>query len=65
MAAARVCSLPELLELVLFELPTRDLLLAQRVCQTWQAVISGSPKLQRALYFEPVAGDQTGMHEKG
>ena len=45
---------PELLELILLELPMKDLLLnAQRVCRRWKANIDGSIKLQRALFFTP------------
>lgn len=43
---------PELFEMVLIELPTRDLLLAQRVCRSWKAVINTCPNLQRALFFK-------------
>lgn len=46
----------ELLESILYELPTRDLLLAQRVNKQWQAVVGSSKKLQRALFFAPVSG---------
>ena len=47
----------ELLESILFQLPTRDLLLGQRVSKRWQAVIGISRKLQRALFLEPVKGE--------
>lgn len=43
----------ELLELILLNLPMRELLLSQRVCRRWKDVITGSQALQRALYFLP------------
>ncbi|KAK3691902.1 hypothetical protein LTR37_018333 [Vermiconidia calcicola] len=45
----------ELLETILFELPTRDLLLSQRVNKRWAAVVRSSRKLQQALFFESVS----------
>lgn len=53
-SATRVLAITELLEQILLELPMRDLLLAQRVDQFWKHTIDGSPRIQRALYFEPV-----------
>ncbi|KAJ6538514.1 hypothetical protein DFH09DRAFT_1283342 [Mycena vulgaris] len=48
-----VISTPELLELVLSNLPMRDLLVtAPLVSKTWQT-ITLSPTLQRALFFQP------------
>jgi hypothetical protein len=44
----------ELLESVLFELPSKDLLLAQRVCKQWKLTIEGSRKLQQALFFRGI-----------
>ncbi|KAF2091927.1 hypothetical protein K490DRAFT_61373 [Saccharata proteae CBS 121410] len=55
MATEAVLQSVELLEMMLYELPMRDLLLAQRVCTRWQAVILGSKHLQRALFLEPTA----------
>ncbi|KAK4953338.1 hypothetical protein LTR10_009047 [Elasticomyces elasticus] len=52
-STTEVLNLPELLEIILLELPTRDLLLAQRVCITWKAAITSSPNIQRALFFRP------------
>lgn len=43
----------ELLENVLEQLPMRDLLLAQRVCRKWKAVIEGSEYMQQLLFFQP------------
>ncbi|KAJ6540517.1 hypothetical protein B0H19DRAFT_850384, partial [Mycena capillaripes] len=52
-AKDRVIATPELLELILSQLPIRDLLLfAPLVSKRWQAVTC-TPVLQRALFFEP------------
>lgn len=53
-ASEHVFATVELLETVLLKLPIRDLLLVQRTNKQWQAVITGSKKVQRALFFEPV-----------
>ncbi|KAJ7478352.1 hypothetical protein FB451DRAFT_1241841 [Mycena latifolia] len=56
MSTARdtVMSTPELLERILAQLPLRYLLVAAPlVCKAWQAIISLSPTLQRALFFQP------------
>jgi hypothetical protein len=42
----------ELLESVLLELPTIDLLFAQGVCKRWKQVIERSRRLQQALFFK-------------
>lgn len=52
-AYERVLATTEMLELTLFNLPMRDLLLAQRVSKRFKDVIDTSPTLQRALFFEP------------
>ncbi|KAJ7606936.1 hypothetical protein DFH06DRAFT_1347711 [Mycena polygramma] len=52
-AADTVISTPELLEVILWHLPMRSLLVAAPlVSKTWQA-ITLSPILQRALFFQP------------
>ena len=53
--AQSVFGTAELLEAVLYTLPTQDLLLAQRVCTTWRDAIQGSKKIQQALFFRPIA----------
>ncbi|KAK5709529.1 hypothetical protein LTR17_019683 [Elasticomyces elasticus] len=53
MAANRVLMLPELLEIILLDLPTRDLLFAQKVCRTWKQVIDTTKSIQKALYLMP------------
>ncbi|KXT01652.1 hypothetical protein AC578_2763 [Pseudocercospora eumusae] len=55
MATSKVYDTVELLESILLELPIRDVLLAQRVAKSWQQTISGSIKLQRSLFFKPMA----------
>ncbi|KAK4959817.1 hypothetical protein LTR10_002705 [Elasticomyces elasticus] len=47
----QVLALPELLENILLQLPTRDILFAQKVCKEWQEAIVASPKIQEALFF--------------
>ncbi|KAK5719790.1 hypothetical protein LTR17_015161 [Elasticomyces elasticus] len=53
MAAHKVLSLPELLEPILLDLSTRDLLFAQKVCKTWHEIIASTPSVQKALFFRP------------
>ncbi|KAI9372309.1 hypothetical protein BJX61DRAFT_508003 [Aspergillus egyptiacus] len=52
-ATNKVLSLAELLEQILFNLPQRDLLLAQRVSGRWRNIIENSPPLQKKLFFQP------------
>ena len=44
-------SSPELLHEIFLCLPQRDLLLVQRVCRTWNHIISSSRRLQAELFF--------------
>ncbi|RMY68484.1 hypothetical protein D0864_11336 [Hortaea werneckii] len=60
-AAEQFFSTPELLELMLLELPMQDLLLAERVCLRFKATIDGSIKIRRALFFEPEPVAKDGM----
>ena len=53
-ACDRALQTTELLELMLLHLPPKQVLLAQRVCLHWKNTISGSVKLQQALYFRPL-----------
>ncbi|KAK5726749.1 hypothetical protein LTR15_002637 [Elasticomyces elasticus] len=55
MKADEVMHLPELLETILVNLPTRDLLFASRICKTWKSTIDSSPRIQRALFLKPGA----------
>ncbi|KAK5677249.1 hypothetical protein LTS10_010438 [Elasticomyces elasticus] len=50
---AKVFGITELLENILLHLPLIDLLFSQRVCKTWHNVVSGSSKIQKALFFTP------------
>ncbi len=53
-ATEAALAVTELLEMILFELPTRDLLFAQKVCKQWKAKIEQSSKLQQALFFRSI-----------
>ncbi|KAK3623230.1 hypothetical protein LTR56_021710 [Elasticomyces elasticus] len=53
MAAIKVLSIPELLEEILLDLSTKEILFAQKVCKTWKQIIDTTPSLQRALFFVP------------
>jgi hypothetical protein len=50
---ARVFAIPELVELILLQLPLRDLLLASRISKGFHATITTSPVIQSALFFRP------------
>lgn len=52
-AAQRVLETPELLEMVLSELPPTQLLISQRVNTLWHDLISNSPQLQQLLFMRP------------
>ncbi|KAK5705544.1 hypothetical protein LTR97_002663 [Elasticomyces elasticus] len=52
-AGGTLASTPELVEMILLQLPLPNVLLAQRVDRTWYAIIKESPQLQRALFFRP------------
>lgn len=43
--------IPELLEIILDGLSSVDLLLCQRTCRQWRAVVSTSPRLQQRLFL--------------
>lgn len=53
-ALNRALGIFELLERILLELPMVDILLVQRVCRRWKAVIQDSLPLQRALFLAPL-----------
>ncbi|KAI7322989.1 hypothetical protein KC315_g8650 [Hortaea werneckii] len=55
LSAARnaVLHTTELLENILYFLPMKDLLFAQRVCMKWRDLIQRSIPLQEALFFRP------------
>lgn len=50
----RTFDITEILEVILLNLPMRDLLLTQRVSRGFHSVIQGSLKIRQALYLEPV-----------
>lgn len=45
-----VLDIPELLEMIILELPPHDILLAQRTSKTWNAAIAKSLRIQRKLF---------------
>ncbi|KAL1640921.1 hypothetical protein SLS58_006537 [Diplodia intermedia] len=55
----KVLQTTELLVLILAALPIKDLLLAQRVCRRFAALIQTSPALQQALFFRPLPASAT------
>ncbi|KAK5721142.1 hypothetical protein LTR15_007106 [Elasticomyces elasticus] len=59
-ARSKTLALPELLEIILFYLPTKDLLFAQKVSKHWFTTITASPSLQKALFFLP--GTENDLH---
>ncbi|KAK5168662.1 uncharacterized protein LTR77_005971 [Saxophila tyrrhenica] len=59
-AGQRLSDTVELLEMILFGLPMKDLLFSQKVCKQWNEVIESSTKLQQALFFKAPPGDQIG-----
>lgn len=67
-ACETVLTTPELFEIILLHFHLRDLLQAQRVNRTFNAMITNSPSVQRALFFRgksteviaPEAHDQIG-----
>lgn len=48
-----VLEIAELLELILLQLPTKDLLFAQKVCKSWHTAITTSTAIQKALFLLP------------
>lgn len=52
-ATKKALGINELLENVLFYLPMKDLIHAQKVCQQWRNVVQKSKALRQHLYLEP------------
>lgn len=50
-AAQRVLETPELLEMIISDLPTLEILVLQRVSPVWHGVISNSPAIQKLLFL--------------
>lgn len=53
-SGAQLVVIPELMEMILLELPLRDVLAAQRVNKDFRDTIRDSHKLQKALFFKPI-----------
>lgn len=53
MALVAFLDVTELVEHTLFQLPVKDMLLAQRVSKAWHTTITSSPDIQRALFCRP------------
>jgi hypothetical protein len=52
----RIVFITELLELILLHLDMKTLLVsASRVCRYWAATIADSPRIQQALFFQPLS----------
>ena len=51
--AHRALAAPDVLHLILLELPQQDLLLVQRVCRLWRSLVSTSKVLLAALFLHP------------
>ncbi|KAL2066595.1 hypothetical protein VTL71DRAFT_2666 [Oculimacula yallundae] len=49
-----IFAITELLEAILLQLPERNVLVFQRVCQQWQHTIVSSPALQNKLFLTPL-----------
>ncbi|KAI7180869.1 hypothetical protein KC316_g1801 [Hortaea werneckii] len=58
--ATKVFGIPELAEMILLNLPMKDLLFAQLICKDIENVIDSSKSIQRALFFLP--GQATSAH---
>lgn len=52
-AASNVLNTFELLEAIILQLPSKDVLLLQRVSKTWRSIIARNKTLQKALFFVP------------
>ncbi|KAK4897490.1 hypothetical protein LTR27_004634 [Elasticomyces elasticus] len=65
-ALRRVLDTQELREAIILRLPIKDILIkAPLVCKDWNATIKASPRLRKALFFEPVAGKPLKCLESG
>lgn len=57
--ADRVFAVAELLEIILLDLPLRDILLAKGISRTVSNTIDGSSYIRKALWYEPLATPTT------
>lgn len=67
-AEHRIWRVPEMIEGILYQLPTKDLLFAKSVCKTWKDAIERSTKLQKRLFLiadGEVWSDLEAMKEAG
>lgn len=53
--------IPELLELLLLNLPTQDVFNLQRVSRKWRDVVASAPRLRWKLFLDNPAGDNVGL----
>jgi hypothetical protein len=60
----KVLNTPELLEAILSEMPIHEVLLSQRVASIFNATISSSPTLQKALFFSRIGDISTRKDQK-
>ncbi|CAK1366929.1 uncharacterized protein RHO25_011655 [Cercospora beticola] len=59
-AGAQLAAIPELMEMILLELPLKEVLAAQCVNKDFKDTIRDSHKLQKALFFKSI--DETVLH---
>ncbi|KXT05090.1 hypothetical protein AC578_7578 [Pseudocercospora eumusae] len=64
MAATKVFNIGELAEAILVQLPTRDLLLAQRVSKAFKHTIDTSRPIQKALFLLPGERSDPNVHDE-
>lgn len=53
-AGAQVAAISELMEMILLDLPLKEVLIAQRVSKDFRSAVRDSYKLQKALFFKPI-----------
>ncbi|KAK5680396.1 hypothetical protein LTS10_007324 [Elasticomyces elasticus] len=53
MAAQAVFAVSELLEMILLQLPMKDMQRSQAVCKQWRGEVDSSTRIKRALFLEP------------
>jgi hypothetical protein len=63
-ATQAVLATAELLELILLNLPIKDILFAQKVCKQWKQLIDSSPLLQQALFLKPAPASSAAIDSK-
>lgn len=62
-AVDKVIAIPELLEQLILPLPLRQMLLIQRVCTSFRDIVLTSPKISRALFFDPSTEETLQWHD--